>query len=495
MQMQGRSCESALPRCVAREIMLQRLKGAFARGTASEVVSNRRRPVDKDFKTDPLSMAGAPVTVTIQSVSWVVTGGPQQGAEFRTEGEPIGIGSAPDNALVLDDHTVSRHHAEVLAVAEGFLLRDRGSTNGTFLDGHRVKEAFLTSGCQVRFGGTSMVFQPRTEDLLVPPESADTCGGLLGRSLAMRQLFGVIRRVASSEVSVVLWGETGTGKEVAARAIHEASRRADGPFAVLDGSALDRDLISSELFGHEAGAFTGAVATRQGAFELAQGGTLFLDEVGELPLDLQPKLLRALEQREIKRLGGTRSIRIHCRVIAATHRDLMAMVREGRFRQDLYYRLAQVVVRIPPLRDRGEDVPLLAERFLARAAGSGQGPTRFSPAALALLARAELPGNVRELRNVVERACAMAAGGEIMPDDLQLSSPPGATPPPPAATDAARARGGSLEDAEREAILSALKTHHWHRTRAASQLGISLPTLREKMRRFGIKVPERGEAP
>ena len=430
------------------------------------------------------------LTLTLRSVDWLVVDGPDQGRHFRTDAEPVRFGTAPDNTVVLSDPRASRLHAEVQTQAQGFLVRDLGSTNGTYLDGHRIKEAYLKPGGRLRFGTTTIEFQPRSDNLVIPPSALDRFGSLRGQSVPMRQLFGALRRVAQSDVTVLLLGETGTGKELAARSIHDGSRRAAKSMVVLDCSAVDRELVSSEIFGHEAGAFTGARADRAGAFEQAQGSTLFLDEIGELPLDLQAKLLRALETGEVRRLGSNKAVRVDCRVIAATHRDLEAQVAAGQFREDLYYRLAKLVLRIPALRERPEDVPFLADAFLSELC-TAERTLAFSPAARAALESARFPGNVRQLRNAVERAFTMAPGPLIGPDDLGLiagSSMTGLSRPRPAA-----ALAGQIEDTEREAILRALKTHGYNRVKAAAELGISRMTLRERMRRFAIKVPERGE--
>ena len=454
------------------------------------------KDVDPD-STLPMGVDAADFLSRLQkrTLKLVVQEGPQKGATFTVEGEQLAVGSAPDNAVVLTDGTVSRHHARIEHAAAGLVLRDLGSRNGTFLDGNRVNEAFLYPGCRVRFGSTTVTVHT-AGDALTAPADVDHFGGLYGRTLPMRQLFALLARVAPTESTVVLTGETGTGKEVAARAIHEGSARAAGPFVVLDGSAVDRELVSAELFGHEVGAFTGAATARPGAFEQAKGGTLFIDEVGELPLDLQAKLLRALEAREVRRLGGTKTVKLDCRVIAATHRNLKLMVRQAAFREDLYYRLAQVVVTLPPLRDRREDIPLLVERFLA--------PRRAAWDAVAALSRMELRGNVRELKNLVDRARALAAGPEITAQHLEVSlaaldqasrpaiplyQPP--PEPPPASEKEAVVAPASLEDAERDVIENALKACGFHRERAAEKLGISLPTLRERIRRYGIAVPKR----
>jgi transcriptional regulator with GAF, ATPase, and Fis domain len=478
----------------------RRTSGETRLSTDQNPPPSRTRDPDK---TEAIGLRGErPTGLTLRSVVWTVLEGPQKGRQFRVERDPISVGSAADNTLVLADPTVSRHHAEVLSVQEGFLVRDLGSTNGTMLDGNRVKEAFISPGCRLKFGSTTLGFQPRSEQVLIPPEDSDHFGGLYGKSLVMRQLFGILKRIAPTDVTIVLKGETGTGKEVASRAIHAASHRATGPLSILDCSSVDRGLVSSELFGHEEGAFTGAISARPGAFEQAHSGTLFIDELGELPLDLQAKLLRAMEQREVRRLGGNKAIRIDCRIIAATHRDLPAMVKAGQFREDLYYRFAQVVVRLPSLRDRREDIPLLADRIL-NAHPNTPGATRLSSEALEVLMRCEFPGNVRELRNVLDRARALAAGPEITPAELLVSSsvdegaevPEPVAAPPTAAPELESPAAGAfrLSDAEHETIVRALQANHYHRELAAQQLGISLPTLRDRIRRYGIEVPKRSK--
>jgi len=458
-------------------------------------VSDPKDGVDPD-STLPMGVDSAEFLSGLarRALKLVVLEGPQKGLELLAEGERITVGSAPDNGVVLADGTVSRHHAEIEIGASGLVLRDCGSRNGTFLDGNRVKEAFLYPGCRVRFGATTVSVHSGAA-AAPPPLDVDHFGGLYGRTPAMQQLFAILDRVAPTEATVVLWGETGTGKEVAARALHDASKRAGGPFRVLDGSAVDRELVSAELFGHEVGAFTGATSARPGAFEQAHGGTLFIDEVGELALELQAKLLRALEAREVRRLGGAKIVKVDCRVIAATHRNLKQMVKDGAFREDLYYRLAQVVVRLPPLRDRRDDIPLLVERFLA------SGPQTASWDAVAALSRLDLRGNVRELKNLVDRARALARGPEITAQHIEVSQaamdlasrPAIPIYHPPTAPAEPRPTPASLEAAEREVIERTLKECGYHRERAAEKLGISVPTLRERIRRYGIAVPRRAK--
>ena len=343
------------------------------------------------------------------------------------------VGSRPGADLVLADPMVSRLHFEIVVDADGHRLRDLESRNGTFVDDYRTADIYLRSGSRIRVGRTELVFELLATDALVPASSSDRFGPVLGRSLAMRELFALLERAAASDATVLIEGETGTGKELVAQAIHEASPRAGGPFAVFDCASVPPTLIESELFGHERGAFTGAASRRIGRMEEAASGTLFIDELGELPLELQPRLLRALESREVRRLGGSKPIAVDVRIVAATNRDLAREVNRGTFREDLYYRLAVVRVHNPALRERLEDLPLLVEHFVRRACGpdSGRAARLFATLGEATwqkLASHPWPGNVRELRNVIERTVALAApDGGIA---LDLDAPPRELPAP-----------------------------------------------------------------
>jgi transcriptional regulator with GAF, ATPase, and Fis domain len=319
-------------------------------------------------------------------------------------GGVLRVGKAPDNDLVLGDATVSRYHLELERTEHGIVVRDLESRNGTFVGGARIREAVVEAGSLLQIGDVTVLVRVELEGAIVPPSASTQFGAAHGRSITMRRLFGLLERVAPSEASVLLMGETGTGKDILARSVHDASRRARGPFEVVDCSAMASGVIESELFGHEKGAFTGATNEHEGAFERAKGGTVFLDELGELPLELQPKLLRVLESRQIRRVGGKRTIDVDVRIVTATTRDLTAEVKAGRFRQDLFFRLAVVTARVPPLRERAEDIGLIAERMLATFAPG----LVFEPAALAQLRSHAWPGNARELRNVLERAAVLA---------------------------------------------------------------------------------------
>jgi len=320
-------------------------------------------------------------------------------------------------------------------------------------------------------------------------------GELYGDSTPMREVFGLLARVAPTDLGVVLLGETGTGKELAARALHAEGERAGAPFVVLDCGAIQPNLIESELFGHERAAFTGADRPRKGAFEVADGGTIFLDEIGELPLELQPKLLRVLERREVQRLGASRPEAIDVRLVAATHRNLAQMVTAGTFREDLYFRLAEMEIRLPPLRDRKEDIPLLARRMLAELAEAGGPTVPLSDAALQTLKRRDWPGNVRQLRNVLRRAAVMATGETIEPEDLEslpISGPPPSAPE--ATVDASlplkEARDAWSAPLERDYLERVLRHHVGDLDAASAHAGIHRKSFERLLRRHDLKAAD-----
>ncbi len=314
--------------------------------------------------------------------------------------------------------------------------------------------------------------------------SGDT--SLIGSSAALHRLIARARQVARSEADILMEAESGTGKELLARLIHNASPRRDRPFVAVNCAAFPEALLESELFGHVRGAFTGAVSTKQGKFELANGGTLLLDEIGEMPLSLQPKLLRVLQEREVDRLGDTRPVRVDVRVIATTNRTLPELVDEGKFRPDLYYRLDVVPLVIPPLRERREDIPELVMHFLHKYGPKSRSMAfRFSPELLAGLQQHTWPGNVRELENLVRRALALSTGPMIGTELLEGARPAGKAPPKNSL-----AAGVSLREMEKQLLELTLAATSGNRTRAAAMLGISLRTMRNKIREYGF--PPRG---
>ncbi len=327
--------------------------------------------------------------------------GPLAGREYVIEHEKIRVGSAPDNDLVIDHDTVSRYHFEIQATATGHRIRDLNSTNGIELDGCRVMDAYLHSGAQLSIGELSMMFKPLQERVEIPLSAQTYFGQVLGHSAGMRAMFHLAERVAPHDTTLLLTGETGTGKGLLAESIHEQSPRCEHPLVVVDCATIPNHLMESELFGHVKGSFTGATNSRRGAFMAAQGGTVFLDEIGELPAALQVKLLRVLESRQIKPVGGTAPLEVDVRIIAATNRNLKHEIESRRFRQDLYFRLNGFELSIPPLRERHDDIPRLARAFLKELAPDNQ--RQFTAEAMHLLQRHDWPGNVRELRNVIER--------------------------------------------------------------------------------------------
>jgi DNA-binding NtrC family response regulator len=313
------------------------------------------------------------------------------------------VGSASGSGVVVQDATVSRLHAELEPREDGLWVRDLGSRNGTFVNGLQVSGARVPDKGKVRLGNVELLIDYGA----APKKPIETWpetkfGRLVGGSAPMRELFAMLARVAPMNASVLVQGETGTGKELVARAIHDASPRAKAPFVVVDCAALPENLLDAELFGHTKGAFTGAVSARPGAIEAAEGGTVFLDEIGELPIQMQPKLLRVLESRTIRRLGESAHRNVDVRFISATHRDLLTMVSVGEFREDLYFRLSVIPVTVPPLRDRRDDMQMLVNHFFASFGGGS-----VSPELLSELVARPWRGNVRELRNFAERALAL----------------------------------------------------------------------------------------
>jgi len=366
--------------------------------------------------------------IPVRTVAVEVTGGPDLG--LRATADELTLGTGDGCGVRLSDPAVSRFHAELRRCPGGILVVDHGSTNGTFAGAVRIERAIVPAGTVLGVGDTLL----RVTDAApveVELHAAEALGGILGRSSAIRRVMAQIARAAQSDVSVLVFGETGTGKELVARALHDLGPRRAAPFVTVDCGALPPALLASELFGHERGAFTGADRAHVGAFEAAAGGTVFLDEIGELQPAVQATLLGALERRRVRRLGSRSELPIDVRVVAATHRDLRAEVNRGGFRLDLFYRLAVITLAIPPLRERTDDIPVLVEHFLRDAGWDAPVEQLVSPAAMEALTRLHFAGNVRELRNLVEAAVAMgeppdvagapvASGAEAFATDLAL---------------------------------------------------------------------------
>jgi DNA-binding NtrC family response regulator len=339
--------------------------------------------------------------------------GPDAGTEIAIPPVGIVVGASTPSDVELADPDVSARHLSVRPMADGFEVKDLGSTNGTFVDQTRIDRAIVPSGTTLRVGATLLQLLPDETAVEIPPSERESFGALVGSSVAMRRVYAILERVAPTNAPVLLLGESGTGKELSARAIHANSKRAAGPFVTFDCGAVAENLIESDLFGHVRGAFTGAANDRPGAFELAEGGTLLLDEIGDLPLRLQPKLLRVLETGETTPLGGKKPVKHDVRIIAATHKDLTREVARGTFRGDLYYRLAVVELELPPLRARVSDIPLMVAKMLEK---DGANPEVADSNNLRRLTAYGWPGNARELRNVIGRAVALSPPGTRFAD-------------------------------------------------------------------------------
>jgi DNA-binding NtrC family response regulator len=396
------------------------------------------------------------------------------------DGARLSVGTSEDNALVLVDPAVSRYHLELHRTKEGVEVIDLGSRNGTWLGNVRITRAVVPAGTSLRIGDTTLVVEDAGSSLEQPPADVPRSTELVGESEAIREVARLVHRVARVDSSVLIQGETGTGKEVVARAIHEASPRRDKDLVVVDCGSLPATLIASTLFGHEKGAFTGADQRRAGAFERASGGTVMLDEIGELPLDLQPALLGVLERRAFTRVGGSQSISVDVRVLAATHRDLRAEVNAGRFRADLYYRLAVAKILVPPLRERPDDIEPLVAHFVQRLTGVAElGP--LAPALDQLKAH-PWSGNVRELRNVVEAALVM---GEL---DLGTGAPRPTSTAAPGAIDTYRdARAAALTRFEVDYLKTLIERADGNASEAARIARMDRPYLLTLLRKHGLR--------
>jgi transcriptional regulator of acetoin/glycerol metabolism len=405
--------------------------------------------------TEPLRQGG------LEQRPLSLVGGHGAGARaFRVGREPLSIGGAADNAIALSDRAVSQYHCRIEPSERGASIRDLDSTNGTWVDGLRTRRHELRPGAVVRIGRTELRVVGRSA-------SGRMCAGLVVESGAMLSVMAEADRFARLPWPVLIYGETGVGKEHVARALHERGPRHKGPFVALNGGGLPRELIESELFGHERGAFTGAVQTHRGAFEQAHGGTLFLDEVAELPQNLQTRLLRVLETWQVRRVGSESARRVDVRLVCATHKDLRTMVQEGRFRSDLYYRIHRLVVEVPPLRARPDDIEPLAQHFLRRAQPD-VGERHLDAPALERLRHYPWPGNVRELRNVLELAAVGCDGAviDLMAVDRSLR----------------RTSEPSVLRPSADSLREALHQYGGNMSAAARALGIPRSTLRDRLK-------------
>jgi len=422
---------------------------------------------------------------------WFVSGGVAKapgGGLFPIDVDGSVVGRDPGAAIVVADPEVSALHCELRAVGEGILVKDLGSTNGTFLGPVRVREAIVATPAELTVGQSKILLEPQAKRR-VDVGFSDHFGPLVGSSPRMRRVFGVLEKVAPTPLSVLVVGETGTGKELAARAIHDASDRKGGPFVVVDCGSIPPTLAESILFGHEKGAFTGATERRKGALAEADGGTLFLDELGELPTELQPKLLRALSERQVKRVGGSAFEPIDVRVLAATRRDLGAEMNAGRFRSDPFFRIAQVKVELPPLRDRLGDLPVLVEQACRRV-GKPQHVETVTAWVEQRMAAHDWPGNVRELVNVASVAATLADDPGAIDDVLTLArdEPTGdaGRPIDAGATAFGEAKRAAVAAFERGYFTALARRCKGNVSEMARQSGMERHHVRAYLRKYGI---------
>jgi transcriptional regulator with PAS, ATPase and Fis domain len=446
--------------------------------TLADTARARYGPRTSDVSTHVLEHDG---WLELRSIELRVLEGPDRGIARRLDAGGMRIGTGAVADLRLADRAVSRLHCELRIVDGAVRIADSGSTNGTFVDGVKIHVAELAAGARIRVGETVLGVVAAGERCAVELSARHRFGDVIGASVEMRRLYGILEKVAPTDTAVLIQGETGTGKELVARAIHDASPRARAPFVVVDCGAIAENLIESELFGHVRGSFSGAFADRRGLFEEADGGTLFLDEIGELPPLLQPRLLRVLESFEVRRVGGNTSRRVDVRVVAATNRPLARSVNDGTFREDLYYRLAVVEVLLPPLRARREDIALLAEHFFRRYAGDKE---PMPAAYLSSLTSRAWPGNVRELRNYIERSVSLGTAAAA------VVSSSAAEPTVPIHLPLKDARAAWTEQFELLYVRSLLEKTGGNVTRAAELAGVNRRSLQRMIASLGLRDDE-----
>jgi len=422
--------------------------------------------------------------------------GPDAGKQATLSSEEINVGTLASNDLCLADSSVSRYHLRIAVGAAGFVVTDLDSTNGSFVGSLRIKEVTVTTPLELRLGDTLLRLTPLDEEVEVPLHAADRYGAMIGAGPKMRVLFAQLGAVSASDSTVLIEGETGTGKELLAEEIHRSSRRGDQAFVVVDCGAIPEHLVESELFGHVRGSFTGATSDRTGAFELAHGGTLFLDEVGELSAAAQPRLLRALESRQVKPVGAGRYRPANVRIIAATNRDLRLGVNEGTFRADLFYRLSVVRLHLPPLRERPEDIELLASQFLRefwQRLSPGSPAPPVSRETTQRLVQHRWPGNIRELRNFIERVAVMARSGSVAEPEIEQGSTSSASSPSVAGLvelPYKEAKMKWIDEFEMAYVRELLQRNKGNVAAAARQAGVDRTYLFRLIRKYGI---ERGD--
>ncbi|TFH16626.1 MAG: FHA domain-containing protein [Lentisphaerales bacterium] len=435
---------------------------------------------------------GKPDSLLVQKSRIIVIDGAQQGDEIVLESERFTMGSSPQNDMVIVDPAVSKQHCEIQLFPQGYLIRDLESTNGTFVHGVRVTDAFLNDGSEITLGTTRLLFCPLQATTEFTLSDNDMFGRVIGKSIAMKKLFYIAETYAPTDTTILIEGATGTGKEILAEEIHNHSKRRDGPFVVIDCGALSHGIVESELFGHTRGAYTGAATDRMGAFEQANGGTIFIDEISELDLMLQPKLLRVLEKKEVRRMGSNKMKHVDVRIICATNLSLEKQVNSSRFREDLYFRISIAKIVLPPLRNRKEDISLLTQHFLKEFTGEEDAGKLINlQKTMQAFNEYDWPGNVRELRNLVEMT-AHAPEGMIDPGAHMYLGRMGNAPSSTAAhqydeSPFKEAKNRVIGDFEEHYLRELLDRNEWNVSKAAREADIERVYLIRLMKKYGMK--------
>lgn len=455
---------------------LESLQSLEVESTRKTQIQELTRSMSSENRSSTIEFSEKSQTVTRFFPLLLITDSSDKVSRIIMKKKKIVIGTAKDCQVVLNDSYVSSHHLQIAATDRGFLVQDLDSTNGTWVSGAKIKEMYLKDGEKIKIGKTQILVslkQDQKEELV--PFSEDHFCGMVGKTQNMKYLFSKIQKVAATDMTTLILGETGTGKEMIARAIHDLSERRKKSYVTINCGAMTPQLIESELFGHEKGAFTGAEKQHIGVFEQAQDGTLFLDEIGELPLDLQTKVLRVLEYKTLRRVGGDREIQVDVRIIAATHRNLMNEVKNENFREDLFYRLYVLPLLVSPLRERKDDIPMLIAHFLKL---FGKEHFQIDDEAMKVFQKHSWPGNIRELKNTLMRAIAFSENDIIQSKDIEIIRIP--------STKTKREVRSVEEEIAR--IEEALQKTNGDKDEAAKLLGIGRSTLFRKIKQLEIEI-------
>lgn len=441
----------------------------------SKTPTNQVTVAKSDESTKIIEFDGSKKILTLEALDLTIKSASGNKLHRTFKQSKITIGSSESNDVIIkDDDYISKKHCRLTVEDSGIILTDLGSTNGTFYESEKVEKIVLPGRSKFTIGKTEIsVKKVQTKEKLKPEK--ENIGSMIGATDSIKGIFALISRVAQSDATVCITGESGTGKELVAKSVHDMGSRASNPFVAINCGAIPPNIIESELFGHEKGAFTGATNTHRGVFEQASMGTLFLDEIGEMPPDLQTRLLRVLETRTIRRIGGQRDIPVDVRIVAATNQNLKQNVARGKFREDLFFRIHVIPIHIPPLRERKKDIEVLAEHFVKMFCPDGE-EKNISSGAMNKLLKHSWPGNVRELKNTIQRALVMNQGNVINLHDIHITE----------LKDTHGLKNIPLISKEKEAIIEALRKSSGNQLKASRILGIARTTLSNKINKYEI---------